>query len=258
MESIYNLVPREYVEPPKAKMHRSHHDPSQNLSGSTFGCFGTTRLPGAGIVDKRDGALFGPHKKLPNKHQESRLQKAASNSLNRSGSGEGTFTYTDTDTRKPGVPSRYEKPVMGITSSKNFVTANAVEAILMVPKTTQKPQLNYLEKEDYGQVPEYLGHVKEEVKRENEMIEQYINEQMGTTYQEPDRYEEMSEDEREELIYRLKIKWTEINTRYQRITHLVDLDTLGQVRRKEQLENALKNIEADIEKISRAGPLLIA
>lgn len=231
------------------------HDSLKQYFTLFQGCFGTTRLPGAGIVDKRDGALFGPHKTLANKHQETRLQKAASNSLKRT---EGnTFTYTDSE-RKPGVPSRYEKPVMGITSSKNFVTANAVEAILMVPKTTVKPELNYLEKEDYGQVPEYLGHVKEEVKRENEMIEQYINEQMGTTYKEPDRYEEMSEEEREELIYRLKMKWTEINTKYQRITHLVQLDTLGQVRRKEQLEAALKNIEADIEKISRAGPLLIA
>ena len=219
------------------------------------GCFGTTRLPGAGIVDKRDGALFGPHKQLPNKHSESRaLKKAAAASL--SSSGEHKFTYSGD--RRPHVPAKTEKPVMGITSSKNFVTANAVEAILMVPKNTAKPELNYLEKEDYGQVPEYLKHVKEEVKRENEMIEQYINEQMGTTFQEPDRYEEMSEEEREELLYQLKMKWNQINSQYQRITHLVNLDTLGQVRRKEQLENALKSIEADIEKISRAGPLLIS
>mmetsp|Transcript_12940 Transcript_12940/g.19467 ORF Transcript_12940/g.19467 Transcript_12940/m.19467 type:complete len:255 (+) Transcript_12940:91-855(+) len=252
-ESIYNLVPREYVEPPKPPMHRSQHDPASNLTGSTFGCFGSTRLPGAGVVDKREGALFGPHKSLaPHKSTTKRLQRAGSNSLSSSGERkcEGP--------KKPAIPSKSERPVMGINSNKNYITANAVEAILMVPKNTVQPELNYLEKEDYGKVPEYLTHVKEEVRRENEMIDQYINEQMGTTAQEPDKYEELSEEEREELIYQLKLKWNEVNTKYQKITHLVRLDTLGQLRRKEQMEAQLKQLESDIERISRAGPVLIS
>jgi hypothetical protein len=272
MESIYNLVPREYVEPPKAPMHRSHHDPTQNLTGSTFGCRGSTRLPGAGVVDKREGSLFGPHKTLPPyKSTTNRLTKSGTNTL--SGSGEFHFNGE----RKPAVPSRTEKPVLGITSNKNYITANAVEAILMgkfvnatlsslrltlfflslVPRNTNKQELNYLEKEDYGQIPEYLTHVKEEVRRENDMIERYIHEQMGTTSKEPEKYEELTEDEREQLLFDLKQKWSEVNSKYQRITHLVRLDTLGQIRRKEQMEGQLKQLEADIEKLSRAGPVLL-
>jgi hypothetical protein len=38
------------------------------------------------------------------------------------------FQYADK--RKLAVPSKDEKPIMGITTSKNFITANAVEAIL--------------------------------------------------------------------------------------------------------------------------------
>jgi hypothetical protein len=126
MESIYNLVPREYVEPPKAPMHRSHHDPLQNLTGSTFGCRGSTRLPGAGVVDKREGSLFGPHKTLPPyKSTTNRLTKSGANTL--SGSGE----FRCEGERKPAVPKRTERPVLGITSNKNYITANAVEAILM-------------------------------------------------------------------------------------------------------------------------------
>lgn len=126
MESIYNLVPREYVEPPKAPMHRSHHDPSQNLTGSTFGCRGSTRLPGAGIVDKREGSLFGPHKTLPPyKSTTNRLTQSGANTL--SGSGE----FRCEGERKPAIPKRNERPVLGITSNKNYITANAVEAILM-------------------------------------------------------------------------------------------------------------------------------
>jgi hypothetical protein len=127
----------------------------------------------------------------------------------------------------------------------------------LVPRNTNKQELNYLEKEDYGQIPEYLTHVKEEVRRENDMIERYIHEQMGTTSKEPEKYEELTEDEREQLLFDLKQKWSEVNSKYQRITHLVRLDTLGQIRRKEQMEGQLKQLEADIEKLSRAGPVLL-
>jgi hypothetical protein len=248
-ESIYNLVPREYVAPEKKPMHRSTHDPQQNLSGSTFGCHGSTRLPGAGVVDKKGGALFGPHKTLG---QSTTFKKAGNASLSKSGE------FKKKEKLRPPVPSKDEAPVMGIVSNKNFVTANAVEAILMVPKNSGKPQLNYLKKEDYGQVPEYLTHVKEEVRRENEMIDRYINEQMGYVEKDPDTFEEMSEEERENLIYDLKQKWASINSEYQKITHLVRLDTIGQLRRKESMESQLKQIENDIERISRAGPLLIS
>ena len=36
-ESIYNLVPKEYVAPEKPPMYHSKHDPLANLTGSTFG-----------------------------------------------------------------------------------------------------------------------------------------------------------------------------------------------------------------------------
>jgi len=248
-ESIYNLVPREYVAPQKQAMHRSTHDPQQNLSGSTFGCYGSTRLPGAGVVEKKGGALFGPHKTLTDSRT---FQKAGKDTLSNS------QELRKKEKHLPAIPSKDDKPVMGIHSNKNFITANAVEAILMVPKNVGKPQLNYLKKEDYGKVPEYLSHVKEEVRRENEMIDKYINEQMGYVEKDPDTYEEMSEEEREALIYDLKQKWAVINTEYQKITHLVRLDTIGQLRRKENMESKLKQIEADIERISRAGPLLIS
>ncbi len=127
-----------------------------------------------------------------------------------------------------------------------------------MPKNTVKPQLNYLEKEDYGKIPEYLSHVKEEVRRENEMIDKYVKEQMGQTEKEADRYEEMSNEEREDLVNALKTKWDAVNTKYQRITHLVRLDTMGQLRRKEQMEAELKQLEYDIEKLTRNGPVLIS
>lgn len=256
-ESIYNLVPREYVQPLKMPMHRSQHDPLHGVTGSTFGCHGSTRLPGAGIVVKKSGALFGPAepKESDTKHF---LHKASAliDDMKSESKNAAPFRYKDR-TRGP-VPKPEDRPVFGITSNKNYVTANAVEAILMVPRHTKQPELNYLEKEDYGKVPEYLSHVKEEVKRENEMVESYVREQMGTQVRVPDTYEEVGESEREDLLYALKLKWETVNKKYQKITHLVQLDTIGQVRRKETLENELKVLEADIEKLQRAGPILLS
>ncbi len=89
------------------------------------GCTGTTRLPGAGVLTKKDGAFFGipsPESGLP---RTNTLRNSGSFALGQS----GEFAYTDR--RKGAVPSKDEKPITGITTSKNYVTANAVEAILM-------------------------------------------------------------------------------------------------------------------------------
>ncbi len=92
-----------------------------------IGCTGTTRLLGAGKVVKKDGAIFGPPK------PESGLRRTTnedSHALERNeNKANGHFAYTDR--RKGGVPSRDDKPILGITTNKNFITANAVEAILM-------------------------------------------------------------------------------------------------------------------------------
>ena len=139
-ENIYNLVPREYVPPVKEPMHKSSFDPKASLTGSTFGklnfaqrsylliclsgCFGTTKLYGAGEVVRKDGALYGPPKPetgLP-------LTTKAKMDSSSASAGSGKFSYTDK--RKSPVPSKEDKPVLGITHPKNYITANAVEAIL--------------------------------------------------------------------------------------------------------------------------------
>lgn len=44
---------------------------------------------------------------------------------------------------KGATPTRDDKPVMGLTSNKNFVTVNAVKAILMEPKKLAEPPTAY-------------------------------------------------------------------------------------------------------------------
>ena len=42
-ESIYNLIPKEYVPPPKSKKYRSKHNPKKPPTGSTFINYTTSR-----------------------------------------------------------------------------------------------------------------------------------------------------------------------------------------------------------------------
>jgi hypothetical protein len=49
-ESIYNLVPKEKEVTIKKPIHRSSFDPCAAPTYSTFGCYGTTKLLGAGVL----------------------------------------------------------------------------------------------------------------------------------------------------------------------------------------------------------------
>lgn len=88
-------------------------------------------------------------------------------------------------------------------------------------------ELNYMKKEDFGKVPAYLTQVKQEIRRENEMIEKYVKEQMGELDMAPEVYEEFPEEEKNILLDNLKLKWDQVNAKYQKTTHLVKLDTTG-------------------------------
>ena len=125
------------------------------------------------------------------------------------------------------------------------------------PRHSKPGEPNYLLKEDYGQVPKYLSLVKEEVRRENDMIDRYVKEKMGEIEEAPEVFERMPEDERNSLLDALKEKWDFLNRKYQKITHHVSLDTIGELRRKEDMESALKQVEADIDKLERAAAILI-
>merc|ERR1739848_895377 len=119
----------------------------------------------------------------------------------------------------------------GLHTAKNFVTANAVEAILQVPAVRYSEEHDYMAKQDYGKVPAYLSQVKEEIKRENVMIDQYVQEQMGLAgHAVEDPGVEMDPEERTEIILALKKKWDHTNRQYQLCTHKVDFPSFGDKR----------------------------
>lgn len=168
--------------------------------------------------------------------------------------GTGTMKLADvtkfqrTGAKKEAVPKKNEKPIMGLTSDKNYIVANAVENILAAPKVKENKDRDYTKKKEYGKVPKYLTKIKNEIDQEYEMVREMQMEEE----QQKDREKFMLLDnEREELIAALKKKWEVTHKTYQEITHVQKIDTVGLRRKKEQCEIDLKQLEKDIEKLSK-------
>jgi len=260
-ESIFNLVPVEAEVYNKPSMYRSTHHPKAELAGSTIGIQGTTQLPGAGKALKKSFSNFGPQTSA--RPDPGIFLKSGQRSLATTRAPldptQGPFLY-GAEGRKPTVPRREEKPVYGLKSNKNFITTNAVEAILQVPQRSTEVEADYLAKADFGKVPEYLGQVKEEIRRENEMIDAYVAEMAGGGQgaDEGPAMDRMSDEERVQLLKSLKAKWDSVNAKYQKMCHMVKLDTVGKVKRKESMEKELDTLEADIKRLAQRGEVYVA
>jgi hypothetical protein len=153
--------------------------------------------------------------------------------------------------RKDPVVTRKEKPVMGRRSGKDFIKENAVEVIMAEPKKRPVNGPDYLKKNDFGKVPKYLGKVKKELAAEQDYIQQCLEQEHMMTQQRQPQMQLLEESERQRLLTQLKTKWEQVNHNYQNMTHIVTLDTIGKVRRKEEYESQLQQLEKSIEKMSK-------
>lgn len=224
-ESVYDLIPEPFVAAPKAQLYRSRYNTAPPTS-------------------KKPAATFGqPHTHVDAKNY---LKKGQSNVPTIRNPAAVGVTRRNTQHLKDAVPSRNERPVMGLVSQKNFVTANAVDNILAVPKKPVSTEINYLKKADYGQTPAYMERVKEQIQHEYRMIEEM---QQSNHPQSGEQIEMITEAEREALLKGLKDTWEKVNKEYQTLSFT--LDTPAKKFRKEQYEAKLEQIENDIKKLSK-------
>jgi len=159
---------------------------------------------------------------------------------------------------KPALPK--DVGIIAKPNQKNFVIANAVQTILDgFERKPAKNEMDFLKKPDYGKVPEYLQQIKtglaEKKRRELEEHERAKEQEAKRA----DGYSwEMSEEERLELLGQLKREWDNTNHKYQAQTHVVTLDTVGKIKRKENLEKQLKRIEDAIDIIKNPVAIFYA
>lgn len=179
----------------------------------------------------------------------------------------GDFKY-DNSTRKPAVPGRDDKPIMGLKTNKNFITQNAVENIMSVPKKPEKNFVDsrkgdrhlldpsgmepkYLHKKDFGKTPEYLSRREKEMQRAQEEYDSYVTEsrRRGAMAQ-------LTEAERQDILVGLKHNWEQLHHAYQGLS--VVTDTAPKKNRKERMEAEMKLLEKDIEMIEKHRLIYIA
>mmetsp|Transcript_134934 Transcript_134934/g.305442 ORF Transcript_134934/g.305442 Transcript_134934/m.305442 type:complete len:283 (-) Transcript_134934:156-1004(-) len=266
-ESIYKIIPPEAPVMEKQPMYRSKHSGKAPPSCSTFGLAQTSK-PGVTNMQgetsnprgsnhsfRKSKATFGPPPGSSVTPPTGILLKGTGAakveplSAVKKKNPECLKPATLKDKIKPPVPKIDEKPIMNLVSSKNFITANAVENILAAPKKVSKDAKDYLHKADYGKVPGYLQRIKQDIEEEYTFIRQMQEEEQNASAGNNMRC--LSDAERTAMIEGLKAKWEKVNTDYQSSTHITKLDTVGKVRRKEQYEATLSQIEKDIERLNR-------
>ena len=268
-------------------MYRSKHNPLKPIKYSTL----KENAPNMG---KKDFFVSDPKKFLRASTPSKRNPLKPIANINK-------FSRNAPVGKKAPVPSKDERPVIGLHTEKNFITANAIEAILTVPQAPQvkggeigrgakrrtdntidigrllpnhcnnshpSSQLfsrfasliaapDYLNKEDYGKVPTYLSKVKDEIKAENELIDQFVAQQMMSYEDAPELCDEMDEEERLVLIEKLKTKWDAVNKKYQVLCMHTMFEGHSKIK-KENFEKEMNEIEGDLQKLTSNGPLLIS
>jgi enkurin len=224
-ESIYRLIPEPEQAIVKKPLHRSKY----------------ARKAVAQTKPKSSGAMFGP-KNNAKPNPKKFLKKTTGAILPEP----QKFEYGGR--RKPPVDTR---PVAQQSSRKpkNFVKDNATKVALMEAKRTA-PDVKYSQKQDFGAVPAYLDQVKAEIQAEKDYVQSLME-----TEQEKQRkaspVQVLPEEERIEILASLKKRWQDVNREYQKMTHIVNLDTPSLLRKKENFESELTQLEEGIEKFSK-------
>lgn len=220
-ESIFNLIPKERYEPPKAKRYQSQHPHNVPPTASTF-ALKTTSKPGIANLNGNYNPEGGSHSmrgmSLTIGKPKGSL-KPETTGFRKKGTGNpvlpeatqlGKFMYAD-DVKRAPVPKKDEKPIMGLVSDKNYIVANAVENILAAPKLPLNTDKDFLKKKNFGKVPQYIQKIKREIEDEYQMVREMQIEEDN----ERDKQKFlMTDDERKELIAALKKKWEVVHKEY--------------------------------------------
>lgn len=110
---------------------------------------------------------------------------------------------------KPKIPLKKEKPAMGLKSGTNFIKANIQTAKGLKTTGPFEPSGQFT-KNDFGEVPEYIYKVRNEIECEKNYITLLSESQKPKELKAP-----LDMELRTELLDSLKNKYDEINFEFQ-------------------------------------------
>jgi hypothetical protein len=259
-ESIYNLIPKEKILPQKEPTYHSYFPHWLAPTASTF-ILSNTSYPNVANMNgdpvfprgahpikgewRSIGKPLGGYKQDPQNFYKKGHQYKTLPPKER--------TRSMAEIRKPPIPSLADKPIMGLKSDKNYITANAVEAILMAPRKVRKPSVDYLNKKDYGKVPKYISKLKAQVEKEYETIREM---QKRNEEEDAKRRKVLTLEEIQHLREGLTKKLEQLKYEYGKISHKKKFDTLVCIRKKENLEKDMKTIEEDLKMLNNPNVIV--
>jgi len=248
-ESIYNLIAEEKYEAPKPPRYNSKFKGTvkddYKTNKASYKTMGQAKVP-----------TRAPHEYLKKHEKEPLLPDKRS------------FHYPDEERKRPTVPKRDDQPIMGLKTTKNFITSNAVENIMSVPKKPEKKYVDtrkgdknhlepsglepkYIHKKEFGKTPEYLTRRKEEMTVAQQEYDAYLAEHFRRG-----AMKQLSEGERQDILRGLKENWEQLHHEYQGLS--VVTDTAPKKNRKERMEAEMKQLERDIETVEKHRVIYIA
>jgi len=258
-ESIYNAIPPQRADSPRAPRHRSKHNPKVVPTGSTIGLKNTSskvvNMKGnifVGLTHSRYGEArdFGYP---PNFWQES---GKVCNSIQLQSSKISLPSLRNARSQmnlKPIVPK--DKPVQGLNSGTDYLCDNmninksiSRKTKLMEVRSSQSIENKRdLNKNPMGSVPKYLDKRNKQIEQEYDTkLCQYkaMEEQtMGTEIQ------PLSEDELEVLRERLQTKLDNLVHIYQSRSHKRFFNSEWDTKRREELEKQIETLKAYLLKL---------
>ena len=259
-ESVYCLIEEQQSAASKSKMYRSKHSHQVPPSYSTFGTQGTSQVYGNVAAGTKDQMSVHPAKKGAGSFGKSVVASVdphnflKKTNMGSTGKGESqhqqhyspaTFKRGPEGEKKPAVPKREEKPVMGLSTDKNFVVANAVENILAVPKKQAAQETRAVDKNTYGRVPTYIQKTKAELQKQYALVDKFG----ASGKQVEDKFTQLSAGEVSELRAGLQKRWDILNKEFQ--TMGFNLETRTQKKRQETVEGELRALEAALAKVNK-------
>jgi hypothetical protein len=175
-------------------------------------------------------------------------------------------------TRAKGLPREAQQSIKDMMaghktaakSSRDFVTENAISAILASPRSKQRPEeKDWLASKNFAKRPAYLDRIAAQLASEREYVLELADAQQrdAAKHGSGGAVREMAADERADLIAQLKAKWTEVSQRYSLFAHRKISTTnssVGEIRLKENCESLMDRLEKDINRLSIPAPIYIA
>ena len=259
-ESIYNLLPAKNILPSKERMYHSKFPAWIAPTASTF-ILQNTSYPGVANTGgslryprgahpiygnwrsmglPRGGYKINPEKFYKKNHQYKILPPPVEK------------IKLDNEIKKPAIITVKEKPIMGLKSQKNYVTANAIDNILMEPRKRKIPNDKdldyYMNKKDYGRVPNYIRRAQSANQRNLDQKLRVQNE--NERYQ--NRMRKTLDNEELTLLREgLTKKLDSLQKEYGRISHRNKFDTLVARNYKENLEKEMEQVQKDLDSINK-------